>query len=199
MVEEGQSTTTMDVLEEEQDEQHPNGKQEETTAFTITKPVKVTATSNNISPEKSSSATTNNGSASHQSHISDISRVEILTKEIHVCPASVDKLLPTRRDKKESLEAKRERKAAKTLAIITGAFVMCWLPFFVVALLMPLCSSCELNVYLNNFFLWLGYFNSTLNPVIYTIFSPEFRQAFKRILSGAHGRRGRAFRPGKMR
>ncbi len=33
-------------------------------------------------------------------------------------------------------------------------------------------------------FLWLGYFNSTLNPIIYTVFSPEFRQAFQRILFG---------------
>lgn len=29
-----------------------------------------------------------------------------------------------------------------------------------------------------------GYFNSTLNPIIYTIFSPEFRHAFKKLLCG---------------
>jgi len=97
-----------------------------------------------------------------------------------------------RKEKKESLEAKRERKAAKTLAIITGAFVVCWLPFFIMALLMPLCHSCEINAHMASFFLWLGYFNSTLNPVIYTVFSPEFRQAFKRILyGGGHARRRR--------
>lgn len=88
--------------------------------------------------------------------------------------------------RKETLEAKRERKAAKTLAIITGAFVICWLPFFIMALLLPLCESCHINDSVASLFLWLGYFNSTLNPVIYTIFSPEFRQAFKRILFGAH-------------
>ncbi|KAJ3642030.1 hypothetical protein Zmor_024850 [Zophobas morio] len=203
---EGQSTTTMEIVEE-QDELQSNGKQEETTAFTITKPqtstvqsnAEVPLVSNNVSPEKSSSATTNNGSASHQSHISDISRVEILTKEIPPCPASVDKLIPSRREKKESLEAKRERKAAKTLAIITGAFVMCWLPFFILALLMPLCGdACTISDYIMSFALWLGYFNSTLNPVIYTIFNPEFRQAFKRILCGGHTR-GRNFRSGKIR
>ncbi|KAK3932935.1 5-hydroxytryptamine receptor, partial [Frankliniella fusca] len=98
----------------------------------------------------------------------------------------------SRKEKRETLEAKRERKAAKTLAIITGAFVVCWLPFFIMALLMPLCASCEINPHLASFFLWLGYFNSTLNPVIYTVFSPEFRQAFKRILyGGRHPRSGR--------
>uniref|UniRef100_A0A1B0D5Y4 G-protein coupled receptors family 1 profile domain-containing protein n=1 Tax=Phlebotomus papatasi TaxID=29031 RepID=A0A1B0D5Y4_PHLPP len=98
--------------------------------------------------------------------------------------------------RKETLEAKRERKAAKTLAIITGAFVVCWLPFFLMALLMPLCESCHINDSVAALFLWLGYFNSTLNPVIYTIFSPEFRQAFKRILFGAH--RNSYYRPGKF-
>jgi 7 transmembrane receptor (rhodopsin family) len=89
------------------------------------------------------------------------------------------------RKRKETLEAKRERKAAKTLAIITSAFVVCWAPFFFLALLLPLCETCHINDTIMSLFLWLGYFNSTLNPVIYTIFSPEFRQAFKRILCGS--------------
>lgn len=192
-----------------------------TTAFTICKSIEessgavgsrdgvgpLTATSNNVSPEKSSTATTtNNGSASHQSHVSDVSRAEILQRESSNVTAAgrnaKEKLLSNnqRRDKKESLEAKRERKAAKTLAIITGAFVVCWLPFFIMALLMPLCDACYINDYMQSFFLWLGYFNSTLNPVIYTIFSPEFRQAFKRILCGGGRRsRPRILRPGKLR
>lgn len=100
--------------------------------------------------------------------------------------------------RKETIEAKRERKAAKTLAIITGAFVICWLPFFVMAILLPLCTECEafFTDTIASVFLWLGYFNSTLNPVIYTIFSPEFRQAFKRILCGQH--HPRHFRSGKI-
>ena len=90
-----------------------------------------------------------------------------------------------RKEKKHvSLEAKRERKAAKTLAIVTGAFIACWLPFFILAVLMPIFKDYEFNPHLIAFFLWLGYFNSTLNPMIYTVFSPEFRQAFQRILCG---------------
>ncbi|XP_023214834.1 5-hydroxytryptamine receptor 2A-like isoform X2 [Centruroides sculpturatus] len=84
--------------------------------------------------------------------------------------------------RKESLKTKRERKAAKTLAIITGIFVICWLPFFVVALLMPLCNTCQPEDYVFSIFLWLGYANSMINPIIYTIFSPDFRAAFERML-----------------
>jgi 5-hydroxytryptamine receptor 1 len=83
-----------------------------------------------------------------------------------------------------SLEAKRERKAAKTLAIVTGAFIACWLPFFILALMMTIFKDFQFDSHLISFFWWMGCFNSTLNPIIYTVFSPEFRQAFHRILYG---------------
>lgn len=81
----------------------------------------------------------------------------------------------------EVIESRRERKAAKTLAIITGVFVMCWLPFFIMAITMPLVDI-KPHKYLFAVLLWLGYANSMLNPIIYTIFSPDFRKAFKRLI-----------------
>lgn len=83
-----------------------------------------------------------------------------------------------------NLAARKERKTAKILAIITGVFIICWLPFFVTVLLMAICPLyVQVSDMLFSILLWLGYVNSLLNPIIYTIFSPDFRNAFKRLLT----------------
>ncbi|XP_033725025.1 5-hydroxytryptamine receptor 1F-like [Pecten maximus] len=86
-------------------------------------------------------------------------------------------------EEKKRHESKRERRAARTLGIITGTFIICWLPFFIVALISPLINS-KVNVpeSVQNFVLWLGYLNCLLNPIIYTVFNPEFRKAFRKLL-----------------
>ena len=100
--------------------------------------------------------------------------------------------LPPSSRQREKLEQKRERKAARTLAIITGAFLLCWLPFFIMALAGPFIrSSVDIPPIVDSLNLWLGYLNSLLNPIIYTIFSPEFRNAFRKILFGKYSRRNR--------
>lgn len=84
---------------------------------------------------------------------------------------------------RKRISAARERKATKTLGIILGAFIICWLPFFVASLVLPICrDSCWLHPALFDFFTWLGYLNSLINPVIYTVFNEEFRQAFQRVV-----------------
>ncbi|XP_070137687.1 octopamine receptor Oamb isoform X2 [Drosophila bipectinata] len=74
-----------------------------------------------------------------------------------------------------------ETKAAKTLAIIVGGFIVCWLPFFTMYLIRAFCDHCIQPTVFSVLF-WLGYCNSAINPVIYALFSHEFRIAFKRIV-----------------
>ena len=74
----------------------------------------------------------------------------------------------------------QEKRAAKTLGIIMGCFVVCWLPFFIVAVLRPFYPVPPV---VTEIITWLGYFNSLINPGIYTFFNQDFRRAFYKIVT----------------
>ncbi|XP_075999668.1 D(5)-like dopamine receptor [Genypterus blacodes] len=82
---------------------------------------------------------------------------------------------------------KKETKVLKTLSIIMGVFVFCWLPFFVLNCVVPFCELVKLGEppcvsdTTFNIFVWFGWANSSLNPVIYA-FNADFRKAFSTIL-----------------
>ncbi|XP_076206266.1 alpha-1B adrenergic receptor-like [Aptenodytes patagonicus] len=76
----------------------------------------------------------------------------------------------------------REKKAAKTLGIVVGMFILCWLPFFIVLPLGSLFSALKPPEMIFKVIFWLGYFNSCLNPIIYPCSSKEFKRAFIQIL-----------------
>uniref|UniRef100_A0A1I7TJ11 Dopamine receptor 3 n=2 Tax=Caenorhabditis tropicalis TaxID=1561998 RepID=A0A1I7TJ11_9PELO len=90
--------------------------------------------------------------------------------------------------KKATKQMRREHKATVTLAVVLAVFLFCWLPFFILHLSNSIClilhpdSDCVgfLPLYLAT---WLGYLNSSLNPLIYTVFDQRFRNAFRNILS----------------
>ncbi|CAD7687204.1 unnamed protein product [Nyctereutes procyonoides] len=62
------------------------------------------------------------------------------------------------------------------------AFLLCWTPFFVVHITRALCPACPVPPRLVSAVTWLGYVNSALNPLIYTVFNAEFRTVFRKAL-----------------
>uniref|UniRef100_A0A3Q3GW28 D(1B) dopamine receptor n=1 Tax=Labrus bergylta TaxID=56723 RepID=A0A3Q3GW28_9LABR len=86
---------------------------------------------------------------------------------------------------------RKETKVLKTLSIIMGVFVCCWLPFFVLNCALPFCPGPEtpgaqrgpycVSEKTFDVFVWIGWSNSSLNPIIYAL-NADFRDAFLRLL-----------------
>ena len=64
------------------------------------------------------------------------------------------------------------------------AFTVCWLPFFILALLRPFSYLVDVSIpdWVFSICQWLGYANSMLNPIIYVTFHQDFRRAFRYLL-----------------
>jgi hypothetical protein len=95
----------------------------------------------------------------------------------------IKKMIFTIQGKPKRFLLSRELKAAKTVGVVIGAFVICWCPFFVLNLVYGLCKSCRPlpseSILVGK---WMHYVNSVLNPLIYTCMNKDFRSAFKKLL-----------------
>nr|XP_051713989.1 5-hydroxytryptamine receptor 6 [Oryctolagus cuniculus] len=81
------------------------------------------------------------------------------------------------------LATKHSRKALKaslTLGILLGMFFVTWLPFFVANIVQAVCDCISAGLF--DILTWLGYCNSTMNPIIYPLFMQDFKRALGRFL-----------------
>ncbi|XP_039605598.1 trace amine-associated receptor 1-like [Polypterus senegalus] len=85
--------------------------------------------------------------------------------------------------KKWAASNRRETKAAKTLAIVVGVFIFCWVPYFLCNIIDPLINH-VMSPLLIEIFICFGYMNSTFNPLVYGFFYSWFRKALKLIATG---------------
>ena len=95
------------------------------------------------------------------------------------------KTTPTKRRIRKRTQDQRELRATIRMAIIIAFFCLMWLGFFVVYVIRSWCPEqvCVVPRELEAFFFWLGYANSIVNPILYTVFNDDFRKAFLKLLT----------------
>ncbi|XP_067289971.1 trace amine-associated receptor 13c-like [Pseudorasbora parva] len=77
-------------------------------------------------------------------------------------------------------KAKSEKKAAKTLGIVVTVYLLCWIPYFIAALILGQDTG---DSFVINLMYWILCMNSCMNPLIYAMFYKWFRISTKYILT----------------
>ncbi|CAL8260959.1 unnamed protein product [Gadus morhua 'NCC'] len=77
-------------------------------------------------------------------------------------------------------QGRRALKASLTLGVLLGLFFGAWLPFFITNMAEAVCDCVPPALF--DAITWLGYCNSTMNPIIYPLFMRDFKRALGKLL-----------------
>lgn len=112
--------------------------------------------------------------------------------KVAISQAKAVAALDPNRDRRKRTNFFREVKATKTIALVIGAFVVSWLPVFII-LLLSTWDPMNIYAFVRNYpkiykgIYWvflriLPPLNSCINPIIYAVFNSNFRSAFFKFL-----------------
>nr|AAW57887.1 histamine H3 receptor short form [Phodopus sungorus] len=76
----------------------------------------------------------------------------------------------------------RDKKVAKSLAIIVSIFGLCWAPYTLLMIIRAACHGHCIPDYWYETSFWLLWANSAVNPVLYPLCHYSFRRAFTKLL-----------------
>lgn len=147
-----------------------------------------TAPASLTSRGRSEFASTGQPMTRRPSNIADIRmplNPKVISKQMVTSSKSILPIKPKpQKKKKKPVEKKADKKAAKTLSAILLAFILTWTPYNILVLLKPLTAFPDyVSKGLWDFFYYLCYINSTINPVCYALCNASFRRTYVRILS----------------
>lgn len=129
--------------------------------------------------EVSSTAVTGSGRSDSKKEF-----VKNIGKKLKVKRSKRDGLFPSIGRQKSKSE-NRARKAFRTISFILGAFVVCWTPYHILALVEGFCTNPPcINKHLYMFSYFLCYANSPINPFCYALANQQFKKTFTRLLRG---------------
>ncbi|XP_072460530.1 histamine H4 receptor [Notamacropus eugenii] len=74
----------------------------------------------------------------------------------------------------------KDRKVARSLAIILGAFVICWAPYILFTIIRSFQKNDKIDPWYT-FTFWLQWLNSFLNPFLYPLCHKKFRNALMKL------------------
>uniref|UniRef100_A0A8C3MMK1 Uncharacterized protein n=1 Tax=Geospiza parvula TaxID=87175 RepID=A0A8C3MMK1_GEOPR len=83
---------------------------------------------------------------------------------------------------KSGSKLQRDKKIAKSLAIIVCVFAICWAPYSLLMIIRGVCQRKCIPKSLYEATFWLLWINSSLNPFLYPLCHMRFRMAFLKIL-----------------
>ncbi|CAF0755113.1 unnamed protein product [Adineta steineri] len=75
----------------------------------------------------------------------------------------------------------QQEKAFRQLFAIVFGFTCCFLPYFIIYMVVAFCGSC-ISERVVTATIWLGYVNSTINPFLYALSNKHFRRTFNRLI-----------------
>ncbi|XP_077082000.1 histamine H3 receptor [Siphateles boraxobius] len=76
----------------------------------------------------------------------------------------------------------RDKKIAKSLAVIVCVFGVCWAPYTLLMIIRAACSGTCVGHHWYEVTFWLLWLNSAINPFLYPLCHSSFRRAFAKIL-----------------
>lgn len=100
----------------------------------------------------------------------------------HVTAIPVTNNDTTMRSTRFHCQISKQLKGATILGLLVVSFTICWLPFFILAVVQPIIGNENVPPVVGFLLLWLGFTNSLINPIITVAMLREFRRPIHRML-----------------